>query len=321
MGKPKVLLYESFHQKGLDYLKERAEIVWASGYDENVLCREAAEALGIVIRANGEATARIMDSAPQLKVIGRHGVGVDNIDVEAATKRGIYVVNTPGVNDKAVAEHAVGLMLAISKRLVKADHAIRNGYWDFRYDDYGQEMGGRTLGVVGLGNIGGRVAEICHHAFNMKILYCDEIMKPEVERNLSATKVELAELFSSSDYISLHVPALPSTFHLIDANTIGLMKKSAFLINTSRGPVVDTDALCAALKAERIAGAALDVYEEEPLPGDREILTLPNTVLTPHIASHTEEAMMAMSMVVKDIMRVIQGEPPKHPVNSIHEEN
>ena len=321
MGKPKVLLYESFHQKGLDYLKERAEIIWASGYDEDVLCREAVEALGIVIRANGEATDRIMDSAPQLKVIGRHGVGVDNIDVEAATKRGIYVVNTPGVNDKAVAEHAVGLMLAISKRLVKADHAIRNGYWDFRYDDYGQEMGGRTLGVVGLGNIGGRVAEICHHAFNMKILYCDEIMKPEVERNLSATKVELAELFSSSDYISLHVPALPSTFHLIDANTIGLMKKSAFLINTSRGPVVDTDALCAALKAERIAGAALDVYEEEPLPGDREILTLPNTVLTPHIASHTEEAMMAMSMVVKDIMRVIQGEPPKHPVNSIHEEN
>ena len=321
MGKPKVLLYESFHQKGLDYLKERAEIVWASGYDENVLCREAAEALGIVIRANGEATARIMDSAPQLKVIGRHGVGVDNIDVEAATERGIYVVNTPGVNDKAVAEHAVGLMLAISKRLVKADHAIRNGYWDFRYDDYGQEMGGRTLGVVGLGNIGGRVANICHHAFNMKILYYDEIPRPEAEQDLSAEKVGLAGLMRSSDYVSLHVPSLPSTHHLIDGDAIGLMKKSAFLINTSRGPVVDTDALCAALKAERIAGAALDVYEEEPLPGDREILTLPNTVLTPHIASHTEEAMMAMSMVVEDIMRVIQGEPPKHPVNSIHEEN
>ena len=315
MEKPKVLLYESFHQKGLDYLKERAEIIWASGYDEDVLCREAAEALGIVIRANGEATAGIMDSAPLLKVIGRHGVGVDNIDVEAATKRGIYVVNTPGVNDKAVAEHAVGLMLALAKRLPKADRAIRNGHWDFRYEDYSQEIGGRTLGVVGLGNIGGRVAEICHRAFGMKILYCDEILKPEAEHHLSATKVELAELFSSSDYVSLHVPAMPATHHLIGAEAIGLMKKSAFLINTSRGPVVDTAALYDALKNERIAGAALDVYEEEPLPNDSKLLTLPNTVLTPHIASHTEEAMAAMSMVVVDVMSAIRGEEPKHAVN------
>ena len=315
MGKPKVMLYESLHHNGLDYLKERAKIVWASGYDEDVLCREVAEVSGIVIRANGEATARIMDNAPLLKVIGRHGVGVDNVDVAAATERGIYVVNTPGVNDKAVAEHAVGLMLALAKRLVKSDHAIRNGYWDFRYEDYSQEIGGRTLGVVGLGNIGGRVAETCHRAFSMKILYCDEILKPEAERNLSAKKVELAELLSSSDYVSLHVPALPATHHLIGADAIGLMKKSAFLINTSRGPVVDTAALYDALKNERIAGAALDVYEEEPLPNDSELLTLQNTVLTPHIASHTEEAMAAMSMVVEDVMRAIRGEEPKHAVN------
>lgn len=316
--KPKVLLYESMHQKGLDYLAEHAEIIWASGYDEETLCCEVAEVMGIIIRANGKATAKIMDSAPLLKIIGRHGVGVDNIDIAAATERGIYVVNTPGVNNESVAEHAVGLMMALSKHIVAADHAIRNKDWDFRYGSYGQEMMGRTLGVVGLGNIGYRVAEICHTAFKMKILYYDEILKPEAEHTLSAERVELEELLRSSDYVSLHVPSLPSTFHVIDNHKISLMKESAFFINTSRGPVVDTDALITALKNNRIAGAGLDVYEQEPLPDDHELLTLPNTILTPHMASHTEEAMMAMSMVAADIVRVIQGTPPKHPVNAIN---
>lgn len=319
MAKPKVLLYEQIHQKGLDYLSKHADVVWASGYDEETLCREAAEVSGIVIRANGEATAKIMDSAPLLKVIGRHGVGVDNIDVPAATERGIYVVNTPGVNNEAVAEHAVGLMLALSKRLLEADRAIRNGHWDFRYEGLGQEMMGRMLGVVGLGNIGYRVAEICHTAFSMKILYCDEVRKPEGERNLSAQKVELEELLRCSDYVSLHVPALPSTFHLMDSDKISLMKNTAFLINTSRGSVVDGDALYAALKDGRIAGAGLDVYEQEPLPQDNDLLKLPNAVLTPHMASHTEGAMMAMSMVAEDVVGVIQGEAPKHPVNVLGE--
>jgi len=316
MEKPKVLLYESMHQKGVDYLSEHAEIIWASGHDEDTICREAAEVAGIIIRVNGKATARIMDSAPFLKVIARHGVGVDNVDVAAATERGIYVLNTPGVNNQSVAEHAVGLIISLSKRLLRADNAIRNGHWDFRYTGLGQEIMGRTLGVVGFGNIGYRVAKICHSAFNMKILYCDEVLKPEAEKNLSAEKVEFAELLRRSDYVSLHVPALPSTFHLMDADAINLMKKTAFLINTSRGSVVDTTALCAALKAERIAGAGLDVYEEEPLSQNSELLKLTNTVLTPHIAAHTEEAMMAMSMVSADVMRVIQGEAPMHPVNA-----
>jgi D-3-phosphoglycerate dehydrogenase len=315
MAKPKVFLYEPIHQKGLDYLSKHADIIRASGHDEETLCREGAEAMGFVVRAKGEATAKIMDSAPLLKVIGRHGVGVDNIDVEAATERGIYVLNTPGVNNAAVAEHAVTLMLALSKRLIKADRAIRDGYWDFRYEGFGQQMLERTLGIVGLGNIGSRVARICHAAFDMKILYCDEMEKPEVEQKLSARKVELEELLRSSDYVSLHVPALPTTHHLMNADRIGMMKKSAFLINTSRGTVVDGDALHAALRDERIAGAGLDVFEEEPLPRDNALLKLPNTVLSPHIASHTEEAMIAMSMVVVDIMRVIRGEKPENPVN------
>ena len=316
MAKPKVLLYEEIHQKGLEYLSKHADIVWASGYEEETLCREAAEVSGIVIRAKGQASAKVMDSAPLLKIIGRHGVGVDNIDVAAATERGIYVANTPGVNNESVAEHAVGMMLALSKRMLEGDQAIRRGHWDFRYESRGQEIMGKTLGVVGLGNIGYRVAQICHAAFNMKILYHDELSKPRAEKELSARKVELEELLRSSDYVSLHVPSLPSTHHLMNADRMNLMKKTAFLINTSRGSVVDGNALYDALKAGRIAMAALDVYEEEPLPADNKLLTLTNTVLTPHMASHTEEAMIAMSMIARDVVRVIQGKAPQHPVNA-----
>ena len=315
MVKPKVLLYEQIHQKGMEYISKHADILWASGYDEETLCREATEVTGIVIRVKGAVTAKIIDSAPLLKVIGRHGVGLDNIDVAAATEKGIYVVNTPRANSEAVAEHAVGMMIALSKHIVEADRAMRNGHWDFRYEKFGKEMIGQTLGVVGLGNIGYRVAEICHTAFNMKILYYDEVRKPEGEQCLSAQKVVLEELLRSSDYVSLHVPALPSTYQLINGDNMKLMKNTAFLINASRGPVVDEAALYAALKDGHIAGAGLDVFEEEPLPQDNDLLKLPNVVLTPHTAALTEEAMMAMSMVVEDVVNVIQGKPPKHPVN------
>lgn len=320
MVKPKVLIYEIIHQKGIDYLKEHAEIVWASALDEETLCREAADVSGIVVRAKSSVTARMMDSAPLLKVIGRHGVGVDNIDVSSATERGIYVVNTPGVNNEAVAEHAVGMMLALSKRIVEADRELRNNHWDFRYVGFGKEMIGQTLGVVGLGNIGFRVAQICHNAFNMRILYCDEVSKPEAEQKLSARKVKLEDLLCSADYVSLHVPGLPSTRHLINVDNIKLMKNTAFLINTSRGFVVDSAALYNALKGSTIAGAGLDVFEEEPLPENDGILKLSNVVVTPHMASHTQQAMVAMAMVVEDVVRVIHGEKPKHPVNKLLKE-
>jgi phosphoglycerate dehydrogenase-like enzyme len=149
----------------------------------------------------------------------------------------------------------------------------------------------------------------------MNRLYCDEVQKSEGETDLSAQKVDLEQLLRSSDYVSLHVPALPSTYHLVNGDNLRLMKNTAFLINTSRGSVVDGAALHDTLKDKRIAGAGLDVFEEEPLPQDNELLKLPNVVLTPHMASHTEEAMMAMSMVVEDVVRVIQRKIPEHPVN------
>jgi len=317
VSKPKVLIYEPIHQKGLDYLSEYADIIWASGYDEDTISLEAVEAEGIIIRANGAVTAKIMDSAPYLKVIGRHGVGVDNIDVEAATKRGIYVVNTPGVNTEAVAEHAVGMMLALSKKIVESDRAMRNGNWNFRYESYGIEMQGSNLGIVGMGKIGYRVADICHAAFNMNIFYCDELANQKGETELSARKAVLSELLSISDYVSLHLPARRSTFEMINSGSIGLMKGTAFLINTSRGTVIDNNALYNALKNSDIAGAALDVFEKEPLPDNSPLLSLANLILTPHNAAHTEQAMIGMAMVVKDIVSVIKGEMPKYPVNSL----
>ncbi|MBD3182872.1 hydroxyacid dehydrogenase [Candidatus Poribacteria bacterium] len=317
MAKPKILLYEEIHPVGINYLDEHAEIIWASGYDEDTICNQVVDVSGIVIRANGSVTGRIMDSAPNLKVVGRHGVGVDNIELEAATERGIYVVNTPGVNNEAVAEHAVGLMLSLTKLITAGDKALRNGNWNYRYQRRGQEMKGQTLGIVGLGNIGYRVAQICHFAFDMEILYCDEVDKQDVAKEIKASKVELEELLKSSDYVSLHVPSLPTTRYLINSENIKLMKKTAYLINTSRGPVVDTEALIEALDNNLITGTGLDVYEEEPLPDDDKILDAPNTILTPHVASHTEEAMKAMAMVVEDVIQVINGNKPKNPVNQI----
>lgn len=317
MAKPKVLLYEPIHQKGIDYLTRYADILWASGYDEETLCREVKDVSGIVIRAKGAVTAKIMDSAPILKVIGRHGVGVDNIDVAAANKRGIYVVNTPGVNNEAVAEHAVGLMLALTKRIVDGDRAMRRNHWDFRYEALGKEIIGRTLGIIGMGNIGSRVAQICYLAFKMNILYCDELRKPMAESELSAKKVELEELLRLSDYVTLHVPGMSSTNNLINESNIKFMKPTAYLINTSRGTVIEPKALYAALRENRIAGAALDVYYQEPLPENDEVLDVPNMILTPHMAAHTEDAMIAMAMVVEDIVRVLQGNKPKYPVSVI----
>ncbi len=314
--KPKVLLYESMNQQGIDYLKAHAEVVWASGWDEDTLCQEVTDVSGIIIRANGKVTARIMDCAPKLKVVGRHGAGVDNIDIEAATERGIVVVNTPYAPMEAVVEHVIGVMIVLSKRILESDIALRAGKWDVRYQLHGLEMKGKTLGIVGMGRIGSRVAEIAH-SIRMEILYCDVVANPEVEKQFGAKRVDMEDLLRRSDYVTLHVPATPETHHLINAERIAVMKPTAILINAARGIVVDTTALYNALKAGQLFGAGIDVFEEEPAPADHPLFQLPNVVVTPHMAGHSDEAAIAMSMVAKDIIRVIQGQQPEYPVNTL----
>ena len=310
----RVLLYENMHQAGIDLLAEKAELIIANNLEENSVIEQARDVDAIVIRANGAVTARIMDSAPKLKVVGRHGVGVDAIDLKAAKQRGIVVCNTPDANLESVAEQAVGFMITLSKQILRADQALRQGRWNVRYEYIGQEMDRRTLGLVGMGRIGARVAEICHFGFRMPIIYHDVIAYPDLEERLSAKKLPLDEVLKKADYISLHVPLLPATKGLIGAEQLAMMKKGAFLINTSRGAIVDEAALIKALRSGHLGGAGLDVFDTEPTPADNPLLQFDNVVLTPHMAAHTDDALKAMSMVAEDIIRVLEGKEPLYRV-------
>jgi D-3-phosphoglycerate dehydrogenase len=315
MMKPyRVLLYEDMHAAGIEVLAEKADLVMARSLDEDILIEQVRDVDAIVIRANGAVTARLMDAAPKLKVVGRHGVGVDAIDLQAAKARGIVVCNTPDANLESVAEQAVGFMLAISKQILRADTALRQSRWNVRYEYIGQELFRRTLGLVGMGRIGSRVAEICHLAFQMPVLYYDVVAYPDLEEKLHAKKVSLEEVLEQADYVSLHVPLLPSTKGLIGKDQLARMKPGAILINTARGGVVDETALIEALDSGHLGGAGLDVFATEPTPADNPLFNSEKVVLTPHMAAHTDDALKAMSMVAQDIIRVLEGQEPVYRV-------
>lgn len=316
MDKPRVLLIDPFHPQGMDVLKEVAEVVFARAADEDTLLEDVRDVHGIAIRARGSVTRRIMENAPQLKVVGRHGVGVDNVDVNAATELGIWVVNTPLATVEPVAEHALALMLGLSKLVVRVDRLMRRGMWREQADFRGRELRGRTLGIVGTGRIGTRVAEIARGGFNMEILYCDVVPSVRVEE-LGGRRCPLDDLLKESDYVSIHVPLLPETEYLIGERELKLMKPTAYLLNLARGKVVREAALIAALQSNQIAGAGLDVYEVEPLPADSPLTQMENVVITPHMSSFTEEALLAMSMVSRDIVAVLKGQEPQFAVNRV----
>lgn len=309
-----VLLYEDMHQAGKDLLAEKAEVVMARSLDEDDLIEQVKDVDAIIIRANGAVSAQLMDAAPKLKAVGRHGVGIEAIDLEAAKARDIVVCNTPLANVESVAEQAVGLMIAVSKQIVRADKAIREGRWQVRYEYIGQELSGRTLGFIGMGGIGGRVAEICHLGFNMPILYHDLVRYPQAEEALGAKKLPIEEVLARADYISVHVPLLPATRGMIGREQFQLMKHGAIFINTARGPIVDEAALLEALTNGHLAGAGLDVYAVEPPIPNNPLFQLENVVLTPHMAAHTDDALQAMSLVAEDILRVLEGEEPVYRV-------
>ncbi len=313
----KFLLYEPIHAVGMTVLESVGEVILASATDEDTIIREIGDVDGVIIRSRGAMTRRILEHAPNLQVVGRHGVGIDNIDVPAATDHGVTVVNTPLATVESVAEHAVGLMLALSKQIVFADQRLRQGQFEIRNDILGREMMGRTLGVIGFGRIGKRVAQICHHAFGMRILYSDIQPDPKLEAELEAVLLPMAELLGQSEYVTVHVPLLPDTKTLIGPNEFSLMRLNTLFINTSRGPVVDEQALYQALVNKQILGAAIDVFDEEPTPADNPLFALDNVIVTPHIASSTEEAMKAMALVAEDVAAVVSGREPRFPVNEV----
>ena len=258
-------------------------------------------------------TARVLDSCPSLRIISRTGVGYDAIDVDAATARGVVVATTPGTNHHSVAEAAVALLLAAMRRIAFADRQMRTRGWNPR--PYGVELRGKTVGVVGTGLIGKEVVRRLQ-GWGVRILLSDVVQDHPFAEQHGARYVERDELLRASDAITLHAPLLPSTRHLIDESALRTMKPTAYLVNTARGPLVDEAAVARALAEGRLAGAALDVFEVEPLPADSPLLGLDNVTLTQHVAGVTVESMRAMTaMAVDSVVRVLRGEPPVSCVN------
>jgi len=260
----------------------------------------AGEYDAFIIRSRTKIDREVLDRATRLKLVARPGTGLDNVDVEYAKSKGVTVINSPESLVEGVAEHVVLLMLALSRKLVVADASTKSGKWE-KNALMGTELKGKVLGVVGLGRIGKRIAEIAR-TLGMSVLFYDVIEIPaEVRASLAARVVSLDELFSTADYITLHVPMTTQTAHMVGAAKLEQMKKTAFLVNTSRGGVIDEVALAAALKEGRIGGAALDVFEKEPPSGP--ILSAPNTILTPHIGGQTEEAQTNAIVVIGEKVR------------------
>lgn len=318
----KVFVTRKIPEKGLKLLEGKVDLeVWEEDrvIPRDTLLKKVKGIDALLPLLTDKIDGEVMDAAgPQLKVIANYAVGYDNIDVEAATERKIYVANTPGVLTEAVAEHTFTLLLSTARRIPESDRFTRAG----KYKGWepmlllGSAIEGKTLGIVGLGRIGSRVAEMAVKGMKMKVVYHDPKQHPEFEKELGAVyKKELDDLLKESDFVSIHVPLLPSTKHLINAKNLSLMKKTAYLINTSRGPVVDEKALVEVLKEEKIAGAALDVFEEEPqlAPG---LTELESVVLTPHTASATIETRGAMStLAAQAVLEVLAGKAPKNLVN------
>ncbi len=302
-------------EEGKAVLKEKADLFFAERLDEDYLVEKFREMDGVVVRANGKVTRKMMEIAPRLKVIGRHGVGVENIDIDAATEKGIWVVNTPDANDISVAEHFFGLALMLSKMLKKGDIALREGRWEARYQYIGNELHGKTLGILGFGRIGKAIGRIGHKGFNMKVLYYDALRFEEVEKEIGAVKTDLGEVISRSDFISINLPMMSATKGVIGEKEFRMMKPTAFILNLARGPIWDEKALYRVLKEGRIAGAGADVFEVEPATKDHPLLELDNFIGTPHSAAHTEEALKKMSLVAVDVVRVLEGKEPTYPVN------
>ncbi|MBN1402616.1 MAG: hydroxyacid dehydrogenase [Anaerolineae bacterium] len=262
-----------------------------------------------VLSRSGSFSRVVIEAAPKLKIISRHGVGCDNIDVAACNEHGVIISTSGDANSEAVSEHTMALLLSAARMLPFADRSIRAGIWD-RGSVRSVELRGKTLGLVGLGRIGSRVA---HHAqgFDMRVLAYDPYATPEMARAAHAELTDLESVLRQADFVSLHAPLTPETRHLIGAAELALMKPDAILVNTSRGGLVDEAALCEALAEKRIAGAALDVFEQEPLEPDSPLRSLDNVVLAPHLGGTTEEALVRLSVrAAENIMRVLQDERP-----------
>jgi len=303
-------------------LETAGKVIWADCKSEHELVEKVRNVNAkVIISEYFKITKPVMDASPALKGIVVWGVGYEHVDVDAASVRGLYVVNTSGSNAESVAEHAFALILSLSRRLLQTDAFVRKGGWVSReeaglpHELIAQDLCGKTLGIVGLGAVGSRVARIAH-GFNMRVLAFDPYLSTEVAKERGAELVDLEKLLRESDFVTLHVVLTEKTNGIIGTRELSLMKPTAILINTSRGPVIDEKALIRALKEKKIAAAGLDVFNKEPIDLGNPLLEFDNVIVTPHCAGNSEEALRTTSLMVsEEAVRILHGQIPKNLVN------
>jgi len=319
MAKPTVYITEQIGAAGLALLKEHCHCLmpWEANPDSPPTPpRELlAESDAVVVRLFTVGDADLAN-APRIKVVAKHGVGVDNIDVEAATRRGVPIVWCPGASSNAVAEHAVTLMFALARQMDTAIPMVKAGKFAQRDRLKGTELAGKTLGIIGLGRIGSRVASKAALGLGMNVLAYDPPLDRTKYEGPAKFVDQLSSLLAASDYVTLHVPLTSETRRMIDARTLALLKPTARVINTSRGAVIDEAALAAALVNGQLAGAAIDVFESEPVPVDHPLGSAPNAILTPHMSASTAESWENVSrMAAEGVLEVLAGRQPAQVYN------
>jgi len=319
-NRPRVAVTRLIPEAGLDLLRQSCDVtVWEGELPPN---REELDVLldgvdGALTLLTEEVDGDLLDRHPTIRVISNFAVGYDNVDVDAATARNVAVCNTPGVLTQATAEFAFTLLVSAARRVVEAASYVENGKWQTWGPKLlmGQDIAGATLGIVGFGRIGKELARMAS-GFNMRILANDAWEDPKAAEEFGVTYVSLEQLLQESDFVSLHVALTPETHQLIGSRELGMMKQTAVLINAARGPVVATDALVAALQSGEIFAAGLDVTDPEPLPADHPLVSLPNCIVVPHIASATVTTRDAMAeLAANNLIAVLNGEMPQVIVN------
>jgi glyoxylate reductase len=319
-GKPSVYVTRELPGDAVERLSQAASVrVWPEELPppRDVVLREAAVSDALLTLLTDRVDGELMDSAPRLRVVSNMAVGYDNVDVAEATRRGILVTNTPGILTDTTADFAFALLMAAARRVVEADSYTRQGRWKTWGPQVllGQDVHGACLGLVGLGGVGLEVAKRAG-GFGMRVLYFDHRRRPREERRYGLVPTDLEQLLREADFVSLHVPLTSETRHLIGERELSLMKPTAILVNTARGPVLDQEALYRFLKERRIAAAALDVTEVEPIPMDDPLLTLDNVIIAPHIASASVATRARMASLAADnLLAALRGEEPPNCVN------
>jgi D-3-phosphoglycerate dehydrogenase len=312
-----VIVTEPINEAGIRLLGERNVniIQMPPGSKEGDLLKIVSKADGLITRGSIMVTREMMAASPQLKAIGVHGMGYDHVDIVAAMELGKMVFNTPDALTVSVAEMTLAMMLALTRKVVAADKAVRAGDWNRKYNDLiGADLAGRTVGLIGLGRIGAAVARRLK-AFDVDLLYYSRTRRRELESYIGIEWAELDDLLSRSDVISLHVPGTSETYHMIGPREFDLMKQGVLIVNMARGRVIDQEALLDALMSDRVAGAALDVFEEEPLDPAHPLTAMDNVILTPHLGASSLEGMQRMAtQVAQGVLDVLNGKEPQNRV-------